>query len=161
MEEVELIFVPRFVRRFRWIWTPCVCVCIDRTRGRPTAVNRPLNRPIPPRGSATVAIDKGPAVTLKPLVRPPLAGPYAFSRIPTPVDNNPKIYLLRSPPPTWIFSSVTAGSVRTYTHPPLLSTDSVTEPATRQLIFSYLVNRTDVYIFFTNLSPLFFFDRRP
>jgi hypothetical protein len=80
-----------------------------RTTTRPTAVNRPLNRPIPPRGALTVSVDKGPAVTLVPLTRPPLAGPYAFSRIPTPVDNNPKIYLLRNPPPTWIFSAIDTG----------------------------------------------------
>lgn len=76
---------------------------------RPKAVNRPTNRPIPARGSATVAVDKGPAVSLPNLIRPPLAGPYAFSRIPTPVDDNPKMYLLRDPPPTWIFTSVETG----------------------------------------------------
>jgi len=64
------------------------------------------NRPIPPRGSAAVAVDKGPPITLVTLKRPPLAGPYAFSFIPAPVDNNPKIHILRNPPPTWIFSSV-------------------------------------------------------
>ena len=73
---------------------------------RPKAANRPVNRPIPPRGSAAVAVDKGPSITLVTLKRPPLAGPYAFSHIPAPVDNNPKIYLLRNPAPTWIFASV-------------------------------------------------------
>lgn len=77
---------------------------------RPKAVNRPTNRPIPARGSANaVAVDKGPAFTLPTLIRPPLAGPYAFSRIPTPADDNPKIFLLRDPPPTWIFQSVDTG----------------------------------------------------
>jgi len=77
---------------------------------RPKAANRPTNRPIPARGSAAVAVDKGPSITLVTLKRPPLAGPYAFSKIPVPVDNNPKIYLVRDPPPTWIFSSIEAGS---------------------------------------------------
>jgi len=76
---------------------------------RPKAANRPTNRPIPARGSAAVAVDKGPSITLVTLKRPPLAGPYAFSKIPVPVDNNPKIYLVRDPPPTWIFSSIEAG----------------------------------------------------
>lgn len=83
-----------------------------RGTSRPKAVNRPTNRPIPARGSATVPVDKGPSVALPTLIRPPLAGPYAFSRIPTPVDDNPKIYLIRDPPPTWIFSSAETG----YTH---------------------------------------------
>lgn len=81
----------------------------ERTTLRPKAVNRPTNRPIPARGSATVAVDKGPSVTLPIQIRPPLEGPYAFSRIPTPADDNPKIYLLRNPPPTWIFTSVDTG----------------------------------------------------
>jgi hypothetical protein len=83
----------------------------ERTTLRPKAVNRPTNRPIPARGSATVAVDKGPAFTLPIQIRPPLEGPYAFSRIPTPADDNPKIYLLREPPPTWIFSSVDTGYI--------------------------------------------------
>lgn len=76
---------------------------------RPKADNRPSNRPIPPRGSLTKPVDRGPAVVFPELIRPPLAGPYAFSRIPTPVDDNPKIFLLRDPPPTWIFTSVDTG----------------------------------------------------
>ena len=83
----------------------------ERTTLRPKAVNRPTNRPIPARGSATVAVDKGPAFTLPIQIRPPLEGPYAFSRIPTPADDNPKIYVLREPPPTWIFSSVDTGYI--------------------------------------------------
>ena len=39
--------------------------------------------------------------------RPPLAGPYAFSRLPRPVDNRPRIYLKNDLPPTWLFINTT------------------------------------------------------
>lgn len=45
-----------------------------------------------------------PAVT-----RPPLAGPYAFSRIPKPVWNKPKVYLTENIAPTWLFTNFSSG----------------------------------------------------
>ncbi len=42
--------------------------------------------------------------------RPPLAGPYAFSRLPRPVDNLPKIYLKNDLPATWLFLNATTDS---------------------------------------------------
>ncbi|XP_026329682.1 CD109 antigen-like isoform X2 [Hyposmocoma kahamanoa] len=40
--------------------------------------------------------------------RPPLAGPYAFSRLPPPLS--PRYYLTVNPQPTWTFTNVTLGS---------------------------------------------------
>ena len=42
--------------------------------------------------------------------RPPLAGPYAFSHIPTPVDDLPKIFLKNDLPPTWLFTNSTTNA---------------------------------------------------
>ena len=36
-----------------------------------------------------------------------LAGPYAFSRLPEPVDNLPKLYLQNDLPSTWLFINTT------------------------------------------------------
>lgn len=39
--------------------------------------------------------------------RPPLAGPYAFSRLPPPPS--PRYYLTVSPQPTWMLANLTIG----------------------------------------------------
>ena len=54
--------------------------------------SRPFGRPIPkPDQENVLQIDKGPGVVIESQTRPPLAGPYAFSRLPEPVDNLPKV----------------------------------------------------------------------
>ena len=69
--------------------------------------NRPFGRPIPKPGADTVNPDKGPALAYEVKTRPNLAGPYAFSKIPKPVDNLPKIYLRKDLPNTWLFMNAT------------------------------------------------------
>ena len=44
-----------------------------------------------PTGANTVNSDIGPGVEYETVTRPPLAGPYAFSRLPKPVDDLPKV----------------------------------------------------------------------
>ena len=55
--------------------------------------SRPFGRPIPKPDQETLNPDKGPGVVVETQTRPPLAGPYAFSRLPKPVDNLPKVIL--------------------------------------------------------------------
>ncbi|ERL86830.1 hypothetical protein D910_04233 [Dendroctonus ponderosae] len=60
-------------------------------------------------GSSTVKPDRGFGVQLPTVTRPPLAGPYAFSRIPKPVWNKPKVYLTQNVADTWLFTNFSAG----------------------------------------------------
>jgi CD109 antigen len=69
--------------------------------------NRPFGRPLPQPGVNIHKTDKGPGVEYETATRPPLAGPYAFSRLPRPVDNLPKIYLKNDLPNTWLFDNMT------------------------------------------------------
>ncbi len=70
--------------------------------------SRPFGRPLPSSPDAdTLNPDKGPGVEYESATRPPLAGPYAFSTLPRPVDNLPKIYLTNDLPETWLFLNVT------------------------------------------------------
>ena len=73
--------------------------------------NRPIGRPLPNPDAETLNPDKGPGVTYETITRPPLAGPYAFSRLPRPVDNLPKIYLKNDLPATWLFTNTTTGKL--------------------------------------------------
>ncbi|KAL3282733.1 hypothetical protein HHI36_005903 [Cryptolaemus montrouzieri] len=57
--------------------------------------------------SSTVKPDRGFGLPIHSVTRPPLAGPYAFSRIPVPVWNIPKVYLKEKIEDTWIFSNFT------------------------------------------------------
>ncbi len=72
--------------------------------------NRPLGRPLPSPDAETLNPDRGPGVEYEAATRPPLAGPYAFSRLPRPVDNLPKIYLKNDLPATWLFLNTTTDS---------------------------------------------------
>ncbi|XP_066246674.1 thioester-containing protein 1 allele R1-like [Euwallacea similis] len=60
-------------------------------------------------GSSTVKPDRGFGVPLPAVTRPPLAGPYAFSRIPKPVWNKPKVYLTGNLGETWLFTNFSSG----------------------------------------------------
>ncbi|KAK6619001.1 hypothetical protein RUM44_003383 [Polyplax serrata] len=71
--------------------------------------NRPTNRPILPPGSEVVKPDQGPAVTYRSRLRPPLAGPYAFSRIPIPIWDHPRVFLMHDVASSWLFTNVTSG----------------------------------------------------
>lgn len=53
--------------------------------------------------------DIGPAHVLKTNTRPPLAGPYAFSRIPKPYRNRPRVHLMHAIRDTWLFVNFTSG----------------------------------------------------
>ncbi|KAK3922691.1 CD109 antigen [Frankliniella fusca] len=96
---------PRTRRHFpeTWLW--------DHHADDPLrAHNRAPHRHLPVPGLPVVKPDLGPAVAYLPATRPPLAGPYAFSRIPHPVWNHPKVFLTKSPAPTWLFTNVTTGA---------------------------------------------------
>ena len=88
----------------------------DQSCGGPAATveyhgdNRPFGRPIPKPGQDSYIVDKGPGIVIETQTRPPLAGPYAFSRLPEPVDNLPKIYLKQDLPNTWLFLNTTTDS---------------------------------------------------
>ncbi|CAG9853917.1 unnamed protein product [Phyllotreta striolata] len=56
-------------------------------------------------GSSTIKPDRGLVLPIHAVTRPPLAGPYAFSRIPRPVWNKPKVFLLEDIADTWLFSN--------------------------------------------------------
>lgn len=60
-------------------------------------------------GSSTVKPDRGFGLPLLSVTRPPLDGPYAFSRIPRPVWNKPKVYLTEDIAPTWLFNNFSSG----------------------------------------------------
>ncbi|CAH1108875.1 unnamed protein product [Psylliodes chrysocephalus] len=56
-------------------------------------------------GSSTIKPDRGLVLPIHTVTRPPLAGPYAFSRIPRPVWNKPKVYLSEDIADTWLFNN--------------------------------------------------------
>ncbi|KAJ8921010.1 hypothetical protein NQ315_015806 [Exocentrus adspersus] len=60
-------------------------------------------------GSSTVKPDRGLGLPLLSVTRPPLDGPYAFSRIPRPVWNKPKVFLTNEIAPTWLFNNFSSG----------------------------------------------------
>ncbi|RZC42764.1 CD109 antigen [Asbolus verrucosus] len=60
-------------------------------------------------GTSTVKPDRGFGLPLHTVTRPPLAGPYAFSRIPKPVWNKPKVYLTQDIADTWLFTNFSSG----------------------------------------------------
>ncbi|KAJ3654530.1 hypothetical protein Zmor_013712 [Zophobas morio] len=60
-------------------------------------------------GTSTVKPDRGFGLPLHTVTRPPLAGPYAFSRIPKPVWNKPKVYLTEEIADTWLFTNFSSG----------------------------------------------------
>ncbi|KAG6796738.1 antigen [Apis mellifera caucasica] len=62
-----------------------------------------------PHGASTLRPDLGPPVMHKLATRPPLAGPYAFSRIPPPVWNKPRVFLMHDILNTWLFTNFSAG----------------------------------------------------
>ena len=72
--------------------------------------NRVIGRPLPAPGASTVKPDQGPGVKYQTPTRPPLAGPYAFSRLPRPVDDLPKIYLRNDLPATWLFTNASTNN---------------------------------------------------
>ncbi|XP_029178168.1 CD109 antigen-like isoform X2 [Nylanderia fulva] len=60
-------------------------------------------------GVSTLRPDLGPPVTHRLATRPPLAGPYAFSRIPYPVWNKPRVFLMHDILNTWLFANFSSG----------------------------------------------------
>ncbi|XP_046483767.1 CD109 antigen isoform X3 [Neodiprion pinetum] len=60
-------------------------------------------------GVSTLRPDIGPPVTYRIATRPPLAGPYAFSRIPTPVWNKPHVFPMHDISNTWLFANFSSG----------------------------------------------------
>ncbi|KAF5295443.1 hypothetical protein FQA39_LY13104 [Lamprigera yunnana] len=73
------------------------------TRYRPTLEDI-YSRPVS-YGSSTVKPDRGAGLAFHTVTRPPLAGPYAFSRIPKPVWNVPKVHLQQDVAETWLFTN--------------------------------------------------------
>lgn len=60
-------------------------------------------------GTSTVKPDRGFGLPISSVTRPPLAGPYAFSRIPKPIWNKPKVYLTEDIADTWLFNNFSSG----------------------------------------------------
>lgn len=71
--------------------------------------NDGIYRLAPQPGVTTLKPDLGPALIYKPATRPPLAGPYGFSRIPKPVWNKPRVHLVHDLAQTWLFSNLSSG----------------------------------------------------
>lgn len=63
----------------------------------------------PQYDTSTIKPDKGPGVSFQTVTRPPLAGPYAFSRIPRPVWDKPRVYLNNDIQDTWLFVNFSSG----------------------------------------------------
>lgn len=59
--------------------------------------------------ASTVKPDRGVGLPIYSVTRPPLAGPYAFSRIPKPVWDKPKVYLMNDVADTWLFNNFSSG----------------------------------------------------
>lgn len=57
----------------------------------------------------TLKTDVGPPHKFKKNTKPPLAGPFAFSRIPKPFRNIPRVFLMHDISDTWLFLNVTSG----------------------------------------------------
>lgn len=57
----------------------------------------------------TLKPDIGPPVVYKLVTRRPLAGPFAFSNIPTPVWNHPRVFLSHDVADTWFFGNYSVG----------------------------------------------------
>lgn len=55
---------------------------------------------------ATIKSDIGPPHLIKRPTKPPLAGPYAFSRIPKPFRYRPKVFLMHDIQNTWLFDNL-------------------------------------------------------
>jgi len=79
-------------------------------RNENTGENRPIGRPILPPDAPQVQTDQGPSVPFALGTRPPLAGPYAFSFLPRPADDLPKIFLRNDLPDTWLFTNTSTNS---------------------------------------------------
>ncbi|XP_051162274.1 thioester-containing protein 1 allele S3 isoform X1 [Leptopilina boulardi] len=62
-----------------------------------------------PEGVPTLRPDIGPPITHRLATRPPLAGPFAFSRIPFPVWNRPRVFLMHDIKDTWLFTNSSSG----------------------------------------------------
>lgn len=63
-----------------------------------------------PSGVTTVKkTDIGPAHILRTNTRPPLAGPYAFSRIPKPYWDRPRVHLMNDIKDTFLFVNFSSG----------------------------------------------------
>ncbi|KAJ8965945.1 hypothetical protein NQ317_008000, partial [Molorchus minor] len=60
-------------------------------------------------GPSTIKPDRGLGLPIHSVTRPPLAGPYAFSRIPRPIWNKPKVYLTEDIAQTWLFTNFSSG----------------------------------------------------
>lgn len=101
--------VPHAISHIRVMCTVFVLLLYAVPTGKSLllAQPRPSNRPIPPPGQPVVKPDIGPAVVVRPVTRPPLAGPYAFSRIPAPLWNNkPRVFLRHALQDTWLFANL-------------------------------------------------------
>lgn len=112
--------------KFNW-WLRCKERADDRTSMVPVAHGEAsqrwrVSRVGGPAGAGASNLEDIPSSWRKPPTRPPLAGPYAFSRIPRPVWTHPRVFLTHQPGPTWLFENVVAGYEPSTTHQPNSST---------------------------------------
>lgn len=85
----------------------CVCVRKNSIPGQPGYREGRVRGIF--HGLSTLKPDIGPPVKHRLATRPPLAGPYAFSRIPIPVWNRPRVFLMHDISNTWLFTDFSSG----------------------------------------------------
>ena len=119
-------------------------------RNENTGENRPIGRPIQAPGASTVKPDQGPGVIYQSPTRPPLAGPYAFSHLPRPVDDLPKIYLKNDLPATWIFTNASTNSEGKG----LITVEAPSLPNTTWHVSGFAINQLDGLGITENMAEL-------
>ncbi|XP_055375533.1 thioester-containing protein 1 allele R1 [Condylostylus longicornis] len=77
----------------------------DSTKAPPTTLNV-----VESDEKLTKKTDIGPAHTFDVNTKPPLAGPYAFSRIPKPFWNRPRVHVMGDVMDTWLFMNISSGN---------------------------------------------------
>lgn len=130
-----------------------IVVGSSNSGGTLRAINRPPNRPIPLPGRPALKPDLGPPVIFRSVTRPPLAGPYAFSRIPTPVWNRPRVFLLHDIADTWLFANFSSG----YAFTPCLSFFSCPSSFLSNVCLCCFFSLSFAYLFIFSLLYLFCF----
>ena len=119
-------------------------------RNENTGEDRPIGRPIQAPDASTVKPDQGPGVIYQTATRPPLAGPYAFSRLPRPVDDLPKIYLKNDLPATWIFTNASTNSEGKG----LITVEAPSLPNTTWHVSGFAINQLDGLGISENMAEL-------
>jgi hypothetical protein len=112
---VVVIFFIETISDFKWSGRTTKSICqFDLGLKNSTRANPRPQRPFysSSEGTSLLRPDIGPAIPYSGPTRPPLAGPYAFSRFPRAKLSPHRIFLSdvkQLPAPTWIFSNHSTG----------------------------------------------------